>query len=111
MPWYKGWTKETKAGVVKGKTLLDAIDAVPRLVRVDPDGGPHPLVLGGQAERRLRGREIGADVDDALDPGGPGRVEDLGCGAVLGEVAVVVGPAQAGGVDVATGRGAHRLRP
>ncbi|EIM92107.1 translation elongation factor [Stereum hirsutum FP-91666 SS1] len=28
MPWYKGWTKETKAGVVKGKTLLDAIDAI-----------------------------------------------------------------------------------
>ncbi|KAF9044761.1 elongation factor [Hymenopellis radicata] len=28
MPWFKGWTKETKAGVVKGKTLLDAIDAI-----------------------------------------------------------------------------------
>src|SRR6266550_2583607 len=28
MPWYKGWTKESKAGVVKGKTLLDAIDAI-----------------------------------------------------------------------------------
>jgi elongation factor 1-alpha len=28
MPWYKGWTKETKSGVVKGKTLLDAIDAI-----------------------------------------------------------------------------------
>jgi elongation factor 1-alpha len=28
MPWYKGWTKETKGGVVKGKTLLDAIDAI-----------------------------------------------------------------------------------
>ena len=41
MPWYKGWQKETKAGVVKGKvshlfwdvfaddqTLLDAIDAI-----------------------------------------------------------------------------------
>ncbi|GAV30699.1 hypothetical protein PMKS-004218 [Pichia membranifaciens] len=28
-PWYKGWTKETKAsGVVKGKTLLEAIDAI-----------------------------------------------------------------------------------
>ncbi|ONH66063.1 Elongation factor 1-alpha [Cyberlindnera fabianii] len=27
-PWYKGWEKETKAGVVKGKTLLDAIDAI-----------------------------------------------------------------------------------
>ncbi|KIY52556.1 elongation factor 1-alpha [Fistulina hepatica ATCC 64428] len=28
MTWYKGWTKETKAGVVKGKTLLEAIDAI-----------------------------------------------------------------------------------
>ncbi|KAK9237656.1 P-loop containing nucleoside triphosphate hydrolase protein [Lipomyces kononenkoae] len=27
-PWYKGWSKETKAGVVKGKTLLEAIDAI-----------------------------------------------------------------------------------
>ena len=28
MPWYKGWTKENKSGTVKGKTLLDAIDAI-----------------------------------------------------------------------------------
>lgn len=28
MPWYKGWTKEIKGGVVKGKTLLEAIDAI-----------------------------------------------------------------------------------
>ncbi|AAW46945.1 translation elongation factor EF-1 alpha [Aspergillus niger] len=28
MPWYKGWTKETKSGVSKGKTLLEAIDAI-----------------------------------------------------------------------------------
>ncbi|KAJ7487656.1 translation elongation factor 1a [Mycena galericulata] len=28
MPWFKGWTKETKAGVVRGKTLLEAIDAI-----------------------------------------------------------------------------------
>lgn len=28
MPWYKGWHKESKAGVVKGKTLLEAIDAI-----------------------------------------------------------------------------------
>ena len=28
MPWFKGWTKETKGGIVKGKTLLDAIDSV-----------------------------------------------------------------------------------
>lgn len=26
--WYKGWEKETKAGVVKGKTLLEAIDSI-----------------------------------------------------------------------------------
>ena len=28
MGWYKGWTKETKAGAAKGVTLLDAIDAI-----------------------------------------------------------------------------------
>ncbi|KAI8895849.1 translation elongation factor 1a [Globomyces pollinis-pini] len=28
MPWYKGWTKETKAGVITGKTLLNAIDSI-----------------------------------------------------------------------------------
>ncbi|KAE8412361.1 elongation factor 1-alpha [Aspergillus pseudocaelatus] len=28
MPWFKGWTKENRGGVVKGKTLLDAIDAL-----------------------------------------------------------------------------------
>jgi len=28
MPWFKGWTKENKSGQVKGKTLLDAIDAI-----------------------------------------------------------------------------------
>ncbi|VEU19837.1 DEKNAAC100324 [Brettanomyces naardenensis] len=27
-PWYKGWQKEGTSGVVKGKTLLEAIDAV-----------------------------------------------------------------------------------
>ncbi|QPG76507.1 translation elongation factor EF-1 alpha [Brettanomyces nanus] len=27
-PWYKGWTKEAKSGVVKGKTLLEAIDSI-----------------------------------------------------------------------------------
>ncbi|CCE91408.1 elongation factor 1-alpha TDEL_0C05190 [Torulaspora delbrueckii] len=27
-PWYKGWEKETKSGVVKGKTLLEAIDSI-----------------------------------------------------------------------------------
>ena len=27
-PWYKGWEKETKSGTVKGKTLLEAIDAI-----------------------------------------------------------------------------------
>ncbi|WAQ82644.1 hypothetical protein PtA15_3A7 [Puccinia triticina] len=33
MGWFKGWTKETKAGVTKGKTLLDAIDAIEPPVR------------------------------------------------------------------------------
>lgn len=28
MPWYKGWTKETKSGNSTGKTLLEAIDAI-----------------------------------------------------------------------------------
>ncbi|KAJ3025581.1 UNVERIFIED_CONTAM: translation elongation factor EF-1 alpha [Siphonaria sp. JEL0065] len=28
MPWFKGWTKETKAGSSTGKTLLQAIDAI-----------------------------------------------------------------------------------
>lgn len=32
-PWYKGWEKETKAGKVTGKTLLEAIDAVEPPVR------------------------------------------------------------------------------
>lgn len=26
--WFKGWTKETKAGKSTGKTLLDAIDSI-----------------------------------------------------------------------------------
>lgn len=43
MPWYKGWTKETKAGVVKGKTLLDAIDAIETPVR--PSDKPLRLPL------------------------------------------------------------------
>jgi len=28
MPWYKGWTKETKSGSYTGKTLLEAIDSI-----------------------------------------------------------------------------------
>ena len=28
MSWYKGWSKETKAGASKGKTLLEAIDSI-----------------------------------------------------------------------------------
>jgi elongation factor 1-alpha len=28
MTWFKGWTKETKAGTTNGKTLLEAIDAI-----------------------------------------------------------------------------------
>src|SRR5260370_36909126 len=33
MTWDKGWTKEIKGGSVKGKTLLDAIDAIEPPVR------------------------------------------------------------------------------
>ena len=43
MPWFKAWTKETKAGVVKGKTLLDAIDAIEPPVR--PSDKPLRLPL------------------------------------------------------------------
>jgi elongation factor 1-alpha len=44
MPWYKGWTKEIKGGVVvKGKTLLDAIDAIEPPVR--PSDKPLRLPL------------------------------------------------------------------
>jgi elongation factor 1-alpha len=43
MTWYKGWSRETKAGVVKGKTLLDAIDAIEPPVR--PSDKPLRLPL------------------------------------------------------------------
>jgi elongation factor 1-alpha len=43
MTWYKGWTKESKAGVVKGKTLLEAIDAIEPPVR--PSDKPLRLPL------------------------------------------------------------------
>ncbi|CAE6526733.1 unnamed protein product [Rhizoctonia solani] len=43
MPWYKGWTKENKSGAVKGKTLLDAIDAIEPPVR--PSDKPLRLPL------------------------------------------------------------------
>jgi elongation factor 1-alpha len=33
MPWFKGWTKETKAGNSTGKTLLQAIDAIEQPAR------------------------------------------------------------------------------
>ena len=51
MPWYKGWTKENKAGVVKGKTLLDAIDAI------DPPSRPSdkPLRLPLQDVYKIGG--------------------------------------------------------
>ncbi|KAF5100091.1 hypothetical protein D0Z00_001428 [Geotrichum galactomycetum] len=42
-PWYKGWQKETKAGVSKGKTLLEAIDAIEPPVR--PSDKPLRLPL------------------------------------------------------------------
>ncbi|OLY82571.1 Elongation factor 1-alpha [Smittium mucronatum] len=43
MPWYKGWVKETKSGVSKGFTLLEAIDAVEAPVR--PSDKPLRLPL------------------------------------------------------------------
>ncbi|KAJ1796688.1 translation elongation factor EF-1 alpha [Coemansia sp. RSA 2399] len=43
MSWYKGWTKETKAGEVTGKTLVDAIDAIEPPVR--PSDKPLRLPL------------------------------------------------------------------
>src|ERR1700689_1057068 len=51
MPWYKGWTKETKGGDVKGKSLLDAIDAL------NPPGPPSdkPLRLPLQDVYKIGG--------------------------------------------------------
>jgi elongation factor 1-alpha len=51
MAWYKGWTKEGKAGVVKGKTLLEAIDAI------DPPSRPSdkPLRLPLQDVYKIGG--------------------------------------------------------
>jgi elongation factor 1-alpha len=43
MGWYKGWNKETKAGASKGKTLLEAIDAIEPPVR--PSDKPLRLPL------------------------------------------------------------------
>ena len=43
MTWYKGWTKEIKGGSVKGKTLLEAIDAIEPPVR--PSDKPLRLPL------------------------------------------------------------------
>jgi len=51
MGWYKGWTKETKAGAAKGVTLLDAIDAI------DPPSRPtdKPLRLPLQDVYKIGG--------------------------------------------------------
>jgi len=51
MTWFKGWTKENKGGVVKGKTLLDAIDAI------EPPVRPHdkPLRLPLQDVYKIGG--------------------------------------------------------
>lgn len=43
MAWFKGWSKETKAGASKGFTLLDAIDAIETPVR--PSDKPLRLPL------------------------------------------------------------------
>jgi len=51
MTWYKGWSKETKAGAKSGKTLLDAIDAI------DPPSRPtdKPLRLPLQDVYKIGG--------------------------------------------------------
>jgi len=51
MTWYKGWTKESKAGKASGKTLLDAIDAI------DPPSRPtdKPLRLPLQDVYKIGG--------------------------------------------------------
>ncbi|KAJ7318604.1 P-loop containing nucleoside triphosphate hydrolase protein [Mycena albidolilacea] len=51
MPWFKEWTKETRDGVIRGKTLLDAIDTIIPPVR------PHdkPLRLPLQDVYRIGG--------------------------------------------------------
>src|SRR5436190_14621843 len=43
MTWFKGWTKETKAGAYKGFTLLEAIDSIEPPVR--PSDKPLRLPL------------------------------------------------------------------
>ncbi|KAJ7918679.1 P-loop containing nucleoside triphosphate hydrolase protein [Mycena leptocephala] len=43
MSWFKGWSKETKAGVVTGKTLIEAIDAIEPPIR--PSDKPLRLPL------------------------------------------------------------------
>ncbi|RKP22816.1 LOW QUALITY PROTEIN: P-loop containing nucleoside triphosphate hydrolase protein [Syncephalis pseudoplumigaleata] len=48
MPWFKGWTKETKAGEKTGKTLLDAIDNIEPPVRLTDKALRLPLQdIGG----------------------------------------------------------------
>ena len=42
-PWYKGWTKETKNGSYKGKTLIETIEAIEPPTR--PSGKPLRLPL------------------------------------------------------------------
>ncbi|KAL6941860.1 translation elongation factor EF-1 alpha [Hanseniaspora vineae] len=50
-PWYKGWEKEVKGNVVKGKTLLEAIDSI------DPPSRPtdKPLRLPLQDVYKIGG--------------------------------------------------------
>ncbi|KAF8173548.1 translation elongation factor 1a [Mycena galopus ATCC 62051] len=43
MPWFKGWSKDTRAGVVTGKTLIEAIDATEPPIR--PSNKPLRLPL------------------------------------------------------------------
>ena len=63
MGWYKGWTKETKAGAAKGITLLDAIDAI------DPPTRPtdKPLRLPLQDVYSMSSFNFLVSADDGRD--------------------------------------------
>ena len=82
MSWYKGWSKQTKAGVVKGKTLLDAIDAI-EPPRRHPD---RPLRLPIDAVYKIGG--IGTVVAGRIEAGiiKPGMLVSFAPSKVITEV-------------------------
>ncbi|KAJ1976166.1 translation elongation factor EF-1 alpha, partial [Dimargaris xerosporica] len=81
-PWYKGWEKETKAGTQKGKTLLEAIDAI------DPPSRPtdKPLRLPLQDVYKIGG--IGTVPVGRVETGviKPGMIVTFAPSAVSTEV-------------------------